>query len=357
MAKKQNSELAVFSRMWHLLNALETEPRFKTVRELSKSLEEARLEATDRTLQRILKFFELEFGLTGRARQQDRGHPYEWAWPSTTGRPTMGAMDPATAITYELAANLVSSVLPSSILKSLEPDFRRARKVLGQSGATANTLSKKVRILPRGGGRLPAEIRPQVLANIYSALMRNRKVYATYQSASAEAGSVKDYEISPLGILTRFDTLYLVHIVEKEGSNHAKNEPMAWPLHRFKSIFIIEDEQARTPSGFDLETYSRSLDFLDNPQTMALKKAGDSFTLKILAQPHTALYIKERPFGTDQSIKQARDGRVRIEATVRNTRELLTQLHDFGADIEVLSPKVYRDYFKELANKLSAQYS
>ena len=78
--------------------------------------------------------------------------------------------------------------------------------------------------------------------------------------------------------------------------------------------------------------------------------------LSVLFPLSTARYVEERPFGNDQKESQTRDGQVRSEATVPNTRELLTELHDLSWDVKVLGPKVLRDYFQDLSKKLYEQY-
>lgn len=356
--KKTGDDSVEFRRMWCLLQTLETEPSHKTVRDLSRALEAEGLEATDRTIQRIMQFFENWFRLQKRKRSE-QGRPCEWAWERETGRPTIGNMEPATAVAYEIVEQLSASVLPRSICQSLEPDFKRARKVLAQSGEKAVKLSKKIRILPRGNGRLPAEIHPQVLSDVYQALMLNCKLAVRYRKASGAVHEEQHYELNPLGLVTRLDTLYLIHVIDPEDERHDPNKVMEWPLHRFVQTWVLNNDKARVPNGFNLDEHIKSMDFFGNPQTADFKRMGPTFKLKILAAPHTARYIQERPFGQDQSAakKPAADGRIKIEATVRNTRELLSQLHDFGADIEVLAPKVYRDYFIALSKALSTQYS
>ena len=78
--------------------------------------------------------------------------------------------------------------------------------------------------------------------------------------------------------------------------------------------------------------------------------------LSVLFPPSTARYVEERPFGNDKKVSQTRDGQVRIEATVPNTQELLTELHDLSWDIKVLGAKVLSDYFQDLSRKLYEQY-
>lgn len=354
---KHSGSTVVFRRMWRLLQTLDTEPRFKTVKELSNALD-GDLKVTNRAIQRIMEFFEDESGFSLIKRERsEQGRPSEWAWPRTIGRPTIGNMDPATAVAYEIVEKLSASVLPSSIRQSLEPDFRRARKVLAQSGEKAVKLSNKIRILPRGIGRLPAEINPQVLSDVYEALMLNRKLAVLYRKAAGHDHEDKNYELNPLGLVTRLDTLYLVHVIDPEDERHDPNKVMEWPLHRIVQTWGMNDK-VRVPKGFNLDEHIKSMDFFGNPQTADFKRLGPTLKLKILANPHTARYIQERPFGHDQSVatKPTTDGRIKIEATVRNTRELLSQLHDFGADIEILAPKVYRDYFIKLSKALSARY-
>lgn len=345
--------------MWCLLQALETEPAFKTVRDLKSALGTEGLDATERTIQRIMQFFELWFSLKQQRRWSEQGRPCEWAWPRETGRLTIGNMEPATAVAYEIVEQLSATVLPGSIRQSLEPDFKRARKVLAQSGEKATKLSKKIRILPRGIGRLPAEIHPQVLSDVYEALMLNCKLAVDYQKASVTAHEGKHYELNPLGLVTRFDTLYLIHVLDSEDEGRDPNTVMEWPLHRILRSWVMNNDVVRVPNGFNLDEHIKSMDFFGNPLTADFKRMGPTFKLKILASPHTARYIQERPFGKDQSVakKPTADGRIKIEATVSNTRELLSQLHDFGADIEVLAPKTYRDYFIGLSKALYTQYS
>lgn len=355
MKKQAKWEAKEFERYWLLLETLDREPRYKTVNNLCETLEQEGLGVEKRTIQRILHYYHSRFGLKSRKRTDEKGQPHEWAWPRKEGRPTVGNMDPPTALTYELAGQLLASVLPASILADMESDFKRARNVLNQTGKKAKAITDKIRILPRGTGRLPASISPIILHNLYDALISNHKIKVKYLPLSNKIRQPKYYTLNPLGIVTRLDTLYLVHVVDTDRTDRDPNEVMAWPLHRFRDVTNLHIP-ARTPPGFNLDTHIRKLGFLDNHFTESLRDAGDEFKLKALFKPHTARYVEERPFGHDQKITKTKDGRVRIEATVANTRELLSQLHDFGADVEIVSPKVLRNYFAELAEQLYRQY-
>ena len=356
MKKQKEWEPKEFPRYWLLLETLERVPHFKTVKELCEVLEHESLGVDKRTIQRILSYFAYNFGLKSRKREGEKGHPHEWAWSRKEGRPTVGDMDPPTALTFELAGQLLAPVLPASILEGMEWDFRRARKVLTQVGPKAKAITGKIRVVPRGTGRLPASVDPSVLHNLYDALIQNHKVLVKYLPLSSESARPKDYTLNPLGIVTRMDSLYLVHVIDTDRPDRDPNKVMEWPLHRFKNVTDL-GSPARTPPHFDLDTHLRKLGFLDNNFTATLRDAGETFKLNALFKPHTARYVEERPFGPDQKRTNTRDGRIRIEATVKNTRELLSQLHDFGADVEIIGPKVLRDYFTDLASQLYKQYA
>jgi predicted DNA-binding transcriptional regulator YafY len=247
-------------------------------------------------------------------------------------------------------------LLPSSFLDGMERDFRRARQVLGQVNKKATSLTNKIRILPRGRGRLPAQVDQTVLNELYNALFTNKRVEVRYLAQSNTTQQPTTYVLNPLAIIFRFDTLYLIHVAQPNNSDHDPDTVMEWPIHRVKRVTTL-DKQVRRPPGFDLDEHLRYPGFLRNNFLEKLRGTGPALRLKVLFPASTARYIQERPFSEDQKISNTKDCRVRIEATVSNTRELLTELHDFSSDVEILAPKVLRNYFQDLSRKLYAQYS
>jgi predicted DNA-binding transcriptional regulator YafY len=356
MSKHKEWEPKEFARYWLLLESIENAPRYKTVEELQRILDEGGYGVNKRTVQRIVGFFSKRFGLKSRERADERGRPFEWAWSKTEGRPVVGVMDPPTALTYELAAQLLAPLLPSTFLDGMERDFRRARKVLGQVNKKARSLTNKIRILPRGRGRLPAQVDQTVLNELYNALFANTQVEVRYLAQSNTSQQPKSYVLNPLAIVFRFDTLYLIHVAQPNNPDQDPDTVMEWPIHRVKRVTTL-DKLVRRPPGFDLNEHLRYPGFLRNNFLEKLRDAGPTLRLKALFPAATARYVQERPFSMDQKITKTRDGRVRVEATVANTRELLTELHDFSSDVEVLAPKVLRNYFQDLSRKLYAQYS
>jgi len=343
-----------FERYMLLLERIEREPKYTTAPELLAELTANGYPVNIRTVQRVLGYFERRFGLVSRTRDAP-GRPKEWAWPRNRGGLVVPDMDPPTALTYRLAVELLAPLLPPSFLAKLEPDLRRARQVLRQVGTPGRRLPDKVRLLPRGGGRLPANVNERVLTPLYDALLGERRVLADYRGTNNPSPRGSRYELSPLALVFRFDTLYLVHVAEPRRPERDPDRVMEWPLHRFIRVEAL-DTPIRVPPGFDLDAHLRAAGFLQNRHLELLRDLGPEIALKAKFRPTTATYIAERGFSADQRLTTLEDGRVLVEATVPNTRELLTELHDFAGDVEIIAPPALRAYFHALTAELLDYY-
>jgi predicted DNA-binding transcriptional regulator YafY len=348
-------ESTEFIRYWILMKSIGTAPNYKTIKELHGDLMDAELGVDKRTVQRIVNYFSRQFEMQYRQKCDEPGQPIEWAWSKAEGPPVIGNIDPPTALTYEIAAQLLAPLLPPAFLGGMEPAFRNARKVLGQVNKNATSLTGKIRILPRGRGRLPAQVDQTVLNELYNALFANKQVKVRYLAASSATQKPKSYVLNPLAIIFRLDAFYLVHVTEPTKPSRDPDKVYEWPIHRFKRITTL-DTEVRRPPDFVLDEYLCDPGFLRNIYLKRLHNIGSEFRLKLISSASTAKYIQERPFSEDQKIIHTRDGRVRIEAIVQNTRELLTLLHDFAADVEIVGPKVLREYFQDLSKMLYKQY-
>ena len=331
-----------------LFNALERVPRYKTIDELNKALAAEGFSRGERSVQRIMAFLVDQYGVAYIDKYGPHKRARGWAWPKS-GAPSLGPMDAPTALVYEIAAQLVKPLLPDSYMQSLDWEFKRAKAVINQVGRKGS-VTKKIRVVPRTLGRLQGQVDQKVLRTLYEALIQGKQVEIDY--VSLEGATPKTHLTNPLGIITQLDSMRLVHAKEKDGEFLG---PADWPIQRIKKA-RLSTEKAREPAGFDLDQYLEVASF--KKTFGVLEGLGSSFKLEILLKPKTARYIEERPFSEDQ-IKVAKpepDGRLKFKATVKNTRELMTQLKDFGDDAEVLKPPRLRKYFRELAKALSEQY-
>jgi hypothetical protein len=345
-----------FERYITLLEKIQREPNWKTTRQLASDLEGEFLETSLRQVQRILEYFRDRFGVHCKQLTNQRGAPYAWAWPKRGGRFPIPLMDPPTALTYQLAGELLAPLLPPVFLKELEWDLQRARKALAQAGKKPAGLPSKVRVLPRGIARQPARVDPRIVSAVLDGLLANRQLRVRYEPRFDGRSGVNTYVISPLGLVFRFDTLYLVLVVdEPPNPERSRDFVMEWPLQRFRSAEVI-DVTARPPSGFDLDSHLESARFLQNLREPELQALGPTFRLEALFDSRIAVYLEERPFAADQTMHAQPDGRLLVTATVANTRELLAELQAFEADVEVLEPKLLRGHFAAVARRLCTRY-
>lgn len=356
MPKEKELDIRTPERYFLVLEALRVKPQYLTVKDIKAVLKGHGHDVTERTVQRILEYYKYRFGLESRDKPNAAGRPpKEWAWGTKKGPPRLQPDDPLSELTLQLATELLAPVLPRPYIEDMTKDVTRARKALGLISSTAKKLPQKIRILPRGCGRLPATIDQKILNDVFNALLSERRISVNYTSGSSQQQNNADYELSPLGLVFRFDTFYLVHVQEPKTANQDANIVMEWPLHRFRTVRTLETK-IRTPPDFDLDKHLESPGFIQNHFMKKLAALGPKIKLKLLFSEITARYVMERPFSEDQTRKTQKDGRVLITATTRNTRELLSELLNFADDIEVVSPKPLRDYFSDVSKNLYTSY-
>ena len=356
MSKVKEIDIRTPERYFLVMEALRVEPTYQTVKDIKEMLESHDHVVTERTVQRILEYFHSRFGLISRDKPNAAGRPpKEWAWSKKKGPPRLQPIDPPSALTLQLATELLAPVLPGPYMEDIEKDLKRARKALGQISPTAKKLPQKIKILPRGRGRLPATVDQEILNTVFNALLAEKRILVTYVSGSGQQQTLSSYELSPLGLVFRFDSFYLVHVREPKSESQDANLVMEWPLHRFSSIKPL-DTKIRMPPNFDLNEHLDNPGFIQNHFLKKINKLGTEIKLRLLFSEVTARYVMERPFSEDQKRKTYKDGRVLITATARNTRELLSELLNFADDLEVLAPKALRDYFRDVSENLCRRY-
>ena len=349
---------ATLDRYFLVLEVLEVAPRFKTTQQICEFLISRGDSVTERTVQRILNYYADHFQtkLVCRNKPEVAGRPpKEWAWSKAEGPPQFGDIPAQNALTLQLASELLKPILPASYLDDISRDLKRARQALGQIGSNSRKIPQKLAIFPRGQSRLPATVDSEILSTLFTAILTEKKVSANYTSGSGEKQRNAQYILNPLGLICRFDSFYLVHTRALEESKQGSANVEEWLLHRFK-VVNIRDEKVTAPDGFDLAKHCHSPGFSKNTFTPELSQLGAEFEIELLFRKGTANYVMERPFSNDQTYRTQDDGRVLITATVKNNRELITDLRDFADDVEVLSPQALRTYFAGVSKTLYERY-
>jgi len=324
-------------RQWQMLRLIPRYPLKISTADLKQKLADEGFDTTQRTIQRDLMTLSDIYPLTC----DNRSKPFGWSWMAEADVMDIPGMDSHTALAFWLASEHLEPMLPKTTLRQLQPHFKTAANVLDNIATDkgAPAWRDKVRVLHRGPKLKAPTIEPDVQNQVYDALLRNRRLAATYLPRGQEG---KEYEINPLGLVLKDGIIYLV------CSMWNYPDIRLLTLHRMQEAQVL-DKPASIPDGFNLDSYiaSGELDFA----------IGGTIKLKALFSRGAAFHLDERPLADDQTIIEHGDDRMLVTATVQDTSELRWWLLGFGDGVEIVAPKSLRREFQSIATRTLKQYS
>jgi predicted DNA-binding transcriptional regulator YafY len=247
-------------------------------------------------------------------------------------------MEPQTALAFKLAEHFAGRLMAPSTLNALAPYFAQADQVLADTPSPVRTWPEKIRTITRGQSLIPPEIDQEILHTLYEGLFNDRQIEARYQRRYD--GQIRDYRISPLGVVFRDGVVYLIcQRNGREGIVHLA-------MHRFLDARVTETPVHR-PADFDLDAYVRTggLDFRLSDGVIELE-------LRVAAE--TAVHLQETPLSRDQTLTPLEDGDQRLRATVPDTAQIRWWLLGLGDNVEVIAPALLR---AEIRDRLEAALS
>lgn len=321
-------------RQWLILRMIPRKRRISTSEICRRLSDEHGLDEHIRGIQRDLVSLERNFPL-----ENDGKRPAGWRWQEDAPAFDVPNMDPVTALTFLLAEKYVGKMLPRGVLGALKPYVLAANQRLKQSPSSRlKTWPEKVRVVSRNLPHIPPYVSEEVSETVYTALSEERRFAALYHNLE---GKVKKFQVSPLGMAFVEGLTYLV------ATLNDYKDPVLLLLHRIQEASIL-DTPVTAPEGFNLDEYiARELAF----------PVGKDIKLKVLFSSRSDVQrLQESPISGDQQVRQLRDGRFEVTATVADNVQLRWWLRGYGERIEVRSPKGLRDEFSELAQNLSEIY-
>ncbi len=243
------------------------------------------------------------------------------------------------ALTFKLAEMFLEPLLPPSVRGRLTGYFDLADKRLKES--KFEHWIEKVGVVPNNLPLLPAEIEPSVLAVVYEALLKSLRFKATYQAVNK---SPKTYEINPLGLVFRHNSIYLVATI----FDYTDVKQLA--LHRFKDA-ELSDRVVLVPTDFVLNDYITQGSF-----SYPVDNHLEEITLKLKVNVFLKQVLLETPLCAKQKISDIDEKHYLLEAIVTNTEQLHWWIRSFGTGIEVLEPLELRQAFALEVKALSKMY-
>ena len=325
-------------RQWAMLKRIPRHPYKINTRKLLTDLNAEGFSVSQRTIQRDLKILSRFFpDLRNDGSKDVTG----WFWKKNSAVHDFPGIDPPMALTFKLAEQFLSEMIPPAVLQLITPYFDCSEQIL--SALDKPELAgwkEKVRIVPRTQPLIPAAIDPATVEVVYDALLHGRQFRGRYRRRD---GDEAEYEFHPLGLVFRESVVYLVATVWNY------HDPRHYALHRFQRCRLLE-VPARAPAGFDLDDYIASGTFeYTEPEGKAIK-------LTALFTAGAAHHLRETPLSDDQRITDKKDGRVQVTATVKDSQQLRWWLLGFGDQVEVVKPKGLQEEFRAAAEGMRGLY-
>lgn len=326
-----------FLRYLALAQAVPTEPRRRSTKEIADRLEGDDHTCTKRTVERDLAklsaIFHFEWVEEGRTKY--------WYYPKS-GVPMFQApgMDLACALALTMSRDYLRPLLPPAMLDVAGAYFQRAEAVLEESAAERLTnWRRRVRVISPGPGLKTPRIAMDVQSVVYGALLEGKQIQITYKAIGA--GESKCMTLHPQGLVLKGGVVYLV------ATAWDYDDPRHYALHRIKKA-TSAGTAARVLQDFDFRSYvDGAFRYPASPDSIAL-------TLRVSA--HLAELLTERPLGSDQRIEPEQGQHV-VRATVPDTEELRWWLLSFGANVEVVEPKSLRAEMVQTIDGMASRYA
>jgi len=326
-------------RRWLILGMIPRHDNTITVvRIVEQLLEITNLDAiSTRSVQRDLEELSYRFPIVSKL----LGRTLEWSWMEGK-QITLPAMDPHTALTFQLVNSYMSSLLPKSSLRYLQPYFRNATEVLESNpDFPLSHWLDQVRVVPRSLQMERPGFKEGVPETVYDALLRKKRISAGYRTRGEK--TTKTYtELNPLGLVFVENLIYLIASI-KDYLN-----PVQFLLHRMESAQLL-DKAATVLEGFSVQGYIESGEF-------SYPIGGRIVRLKALFDQAAAAYLHETPLPGTLSLTDHDEDTIRLEADVEDSHQLRWWLKGFGSQVEVLEPPELRQHFKEMAASLHRVY-
>jgi len=325
----------VLARQWTVLRLIPREPRAISAADLHGKLTGQGFTCSRRTVERdLVKLESFGFGLTC----DDTAVPNLWHWQKDTTM-SLPAMSVSDALMLSMVKDYLAPILPPTVTKVLEPQFKIAQDLLESANKT-NPIAgwrEKVVSIPATQRFIAPDIAVGLMDEIAHALIHSRQLSVSYRSRSS--GKVSELTLNPLGIVQRGQVFYLV------ATSGEYTDVRLYAIHRLdraKSLY----EELKPVADFSLPEYVAQ-GFADFGQ-------GQEVALRLLIAPDLADHLDECRLSRDQVIEPPNESAhgksewLQLKATVTETPQLHWWLRGLGDRVQVISIEALRHNDQQL---------
>src|ERR1035437_3512469 len=280
--------------------------------ELHKQLSIAGVARDLRTIQRQLEMLSEHFDIE----RDERNKPYGYKWKERAKGLALPMLSEQESLLLTLAEKQLGTLLPASVMKSMETFFAQARANIGPGTHAKREREwlSKIRVVSETQPLLPPKIVPGVLEEVSNALYANLWLNLDYKNATGKRSSV---EVMPLGLAQQGPRLYLVC----RFKDYDNERSLA--LHRVISAKASTSAFNR-PKEFDLQKY-------DDDGRFGFGE-GKKIQLTFRIDKAAGQHLLESPLSVDQQVKELAD-QYEISATVVDPSQLAWGLGGFGEQV------------------------
>ncbi|MBS0198936.1 MAG: WYL domain-containing protein [Proteobacteria bacterium] len=284
-----------------------------TADQLHRQLKDAGISRDLRSIQRQLAALSQHFGIE----RDDRDKPYGYRWLPNSEGLALPHLSPQESLLLRLAEQHLSNLLPARLMHSMDGFFAQARRNLGENANAKleREWPDKVRVVATSQPLLPPKIADGVLEAASEALYANHWLHVEYVNAGGKQVSA---DVMPLGLAQQGARLYLVC----RFKDYDDDRNLA--LHRIRAA-TVSTLGFNRPRGFDLARYDADGKFGFGE--------GRRIRLSFSVEAGAGTHLRETPLSADQTIKQQKDGSLRVTATVGDSMLLEQWLRGFGDDV------------------------
>jgi predicted DNA-binding transcriptional regulator YafY len=250
-------------------------------------------------------------------------------------------MDTPTALTWILARDQLSGLLPKIATEQLSEYFETAQNYI--AGLTQNSLvdwTKRVTALPNGKYLIPAKVDDGIWWNLSLALLEGFALDVVYNKRGED--EPKSYVIHPYGMIIRHSVSYLV------GSANDYQGIAHFALHRF--LKATKSDQAYRPvSSFNIQDHISTGGF----GVRMSEPLSDDIQLRATIKKELAQTLLETPLSLNQELMASDDSDLYdLIVTVPNDQQTFMWILSHGSQINVIEPVQWREKIHEHAKAI-----
>ncbi len=243
---------------------------------------------------------------------------------------------PAEAHALMVLGHLLNGIQAGFLEAHLKPIQARIQKVLEKGDTTLNELQRRIRVLQMAS----RNIEPRYFELVSHAVITRRRLHIQYKSR--ERDDITQRDISPQRLVHYRDNWYL------DAYCHLRSGLRTFSLDCIRDLKLL-DKKAHDIPETKLDT------ILGSSYGIFAGKAVYQAVLRFTA--HRAQWVANERWHPQQQGQFAADGTYLLKIPYADHRELLMDILKFGADVEVLEPKILRAQVRDSLAKASHYYA